>query len=227
LIGIRDDADNRFQFPREEYLTKRLKDVLEDDVDDKYFLSEKMIHYISHDRNGNYNLVVNREIANAMTCSMKNQQRSFQDNYIQIKSATSKGYEEAREGDSINFKNINSKTRRGRVGKGVAQTLESNNMSQGVIQKTTYGKHQQDCFYDCNGIIGAIPAGTHGSTPHLTKTLMPCGTKIRRLTPRECFRLMDFPDTFTWKVSDSQAYKQAGNSIVVNVLYKILKQLPL
>ena len=49
--------------------------------------------------------------------------------------------------------------------------------------------------------------------------------KIRRLTPRECFRLMDFPDTFTWTVSDSQAYKQAGNSIVVNVLYKILKNL--
>jgi DNA (cytosine-5)-methyltransferase 1 len=48
---------------------------------------------------------------------------------------------------------------------------------------------------------------------------------IRRLTPRECFRLMDFPDTFTWPVSDSQAYKQAGNSIVVNVLYKILKNL--
>ncbi len=51
------------------------------------------------------------------------------------------------------------------------------------------------------------------------------GYKIRRLTPRECFRLMDFPDTFTWPVSDSQAYKQAGNSIVVNVLYKILKNL--
>jgi DNA (cytosine-5)-methyltransferase 1 len=49
--------------------------------------------------------------------------------------------------------------------------------------------------------------------------------KIRRLTPRECFRLMDFPDTFTWPVSDSQAYKQAGNSIVINVLYKILKNL--
>jgi DNA (cytosine-5)-methyltransferase 1 len=47
------------------------------------------------------------------------------------------------------------------------------------------------------------------------------------LTPRECFRLMDFPDTFTWDVSDSQAYKQAGNSIVVNVLYKILKNLNL
>ena len=51
--------------------------------------------------------------------------------------------------------------------------------------------------------------------------------KIRRLTPRECFRLMDFSDSFTWPVSDSQAYKQAGNSIVVNVLYKILKNLNL
>jgi DNA (cytosine-5)-methyltransferase 1 len=48
---------------------------------------------------------------------------------------------------------------------------------------------------------------------------------IRRLTPRECFRLMDFPDTFTWPVSDSQAYKQAGNSIVVRVLEKIIKNL--
>jgi DNA (cytosine-5)-methyltransferase 1 len=54
---------------------------------------------------------------------------------------------------------------------------------------------------------------------------LPNDYKIRRLTPRECFRLMDFPDTFTWPVSDSQAYKQAGNSIVVNVLYKILKKL--
>jgi DNA (cytosine-5)-methyltransferase 1 len=38
---------------------------------------------------------------------------------------------------------------------------------------------------------------------------------------------MDFPDTFTWNVSDSQAYKQAGNSIVVGVLFKIIKKLKL
>jgi hypothetical protein len=41
LIGIRDDADNRFQFPREEHLTKRLKDVLEDEVDEKYLLTPR------------------------------------------------------------------------------------------------------------------------------------------------------------------------------------------
>jgi DNA (cytosine-5)-methyltransferase 1 len=42
LVGIRDDSDNSFRFPIEEHLTKRLKDMLEEDVDDKYFLSEKM-----------------------------------------------------------------------------------------------------------------------------------------------------------------------------------------
>lgn len=54
------------------------------------------------------------------------------------------------------------------------------------------------------------------------------GYKIRRLTPRECFRLMNFPETFDFScVSDSQAYKQAGNSIVVRVLEKILDKLPI
>ena len=51
--------------------------------------------------------------------------------------------------------------------------------------------------------------------------------KIRRLTPRECFRLQDFPDSFTWPCSDSQAYKQAGNSITVGVLAKIIEKLNL
>ena len=50
--------------------------------------------------------------------------------------------------------------------------------------------------------------------------------RIRKLTPRECFRLMDFPDSFDFSVvSDSQAYKQAGNSIVVNVLTELIKKL--
>jgi DNA (cytosine-5)-methyltransferase 1 len=186
-----------------------------------------MINYISHDRNGNYNLVVNREIANAMTCSMKNYQRSFQDNYIQIKSATQKGYEEATLGDSINFSVLKSKTRRGRVGKGVAQTLDTACNQGVIIPLFQYGQGSRDgrMVYDKNGIspcmVTAMGSGG-GVTPSVIDDY-----KIRRLTPRECFRLMDFPDSFTWPVSDSQAYKQAGNSIVVNVLYKILKQLPL
>lgn len=54
--------------------------------------------------------------------------------------------------------------------------------------------------------------------------------RIRKLTPRECFRLMDFDDEDFDKVkaagvSDSQLYKQAGNSIVVAVLEAIFKQM--
>jgi DNA (cytosine-5)-methyltransferase 1 len=54
---------------------------------------------------------------------------------------------------------------------------------------------------------------------------IPQSYKIRRLTPREAFRLMDFPDTFTWPVSNSQAYKQAGNTIVRAVLANTIAKL--
>jgi len=248
LIGIRDDKDNNFQYPREEHLMKRLKDVLEEEIFEKYYLSDERIGtitnaergigwtdadtkntancvltgYAKNPTDGEYLKVksnlekyflsekmlelitfqekTNGEIANlnkggergsvydantdSMSCLSATDYK--QPKQILINSATSKGYEVAREGDSINFSVPSSETRRGRVDKGVAQTLDT-----GCNQATIDG------------------------------------FKIRRLTPRECFRLMDFPDTFTWKVSDSQAYKQAGNSIVVNVLYKILKQLPL
>ena len=188
LIGIRDDKDNNFSFPAEEHLTKRLKDVLESEVDEKYFLSDEKINQILKWKSFKNPLECNlyTKKSNLMSCLTArgdgNEHSGMK--LLKVKSSTSKGYEEATEGDSINFSVPNSETRRGRVGKGVAQTLDT----------------------ACNqGILNNY--------------------QIRRLTPRECFRLMDFPDTFTWPVSDSQAYKQAGNSIVVNVLYKILKNL--
>jgi DNA (cytosine-5)-methyltransferase 1 len=199
LVGIRDDADNRFQFPKEEHLTKKLKDILDKLVDDKYILSDQAIdkfiykpNYLLGENETSLIRWVNAKdgaIEDIIAPTLRaNLFRSGVQNmpYTKVKSGTQRGYEEATIGDSINYTFPSSKTRKGRVGKGVAQTLDTA-CNQGTID----------------------------------------GFKIRRLTPRECFRLMDFPDTFTWKVSDSQAYKQAGNSIVVNVLYKILKQLPL
>ena len=49
--------------------------------------------------------------------------------------------------------------------------------------------------------------------------------RIRKLTPRECLRLMGFCDSFKIVVSDTQSYRQAGNSIVVDVLMAILVQI--
>lgn len=241
LVGIRDDEDNNFRFPVEEQLTKRLKDVLENEVDDKYFLSEQLLSYFAdhkeiHKERGNGFKFEphdkNTKISNAISTKCGSRQT---DPFIKIKSATSKGYEEATEGDSINFSVPNSETRRGRVGKGVAQTLDTQ-CNQGVIQinpmveyQLTGGKwdktHEQSGrVYHKNGVAPTIHTmGGGNQEPKIIEY-----QRIRRLTPRECFRLMDFPDTFDFSVvSDSQAYKQAGNSIVVNVLYKIIKNLNL
>ncbi|MGL4999472.1 MAG: DNA cytosine methyltransferase, partial [Cetobacterium sp.] len=49
--------------------------------------------------------------------------------------------------------------------------------------------------------------------------------KIRKLTPRECFRLMGYCDSFKIVVSDTQAYHQTGNSIVVDVMIAIMKEI--
>lgn len=231
LVGIRDDQDNLFRWPLEEHLIKRLKDVLEDEVDDKYFLSdntiEKLIEYDTKQKENNNGFGAKFHDTNGTMSALKVDGGGC-DDLIKIKSATSKGYEEATEGDSINFSVPNSQTRRGRVGKGVAQTLDT-----ACNQAVMVGDYRTDEGFRWreDGNSPCIMASTRDTwrenftaqNPPITTD----GCKIRRLTPRECFRLMDFPDTFTWTVSDSQAYKQAGNSIVVNVLYKILKNLPL
>lgn len=228
LIGIRDDQDNTFRFPIEEHLNKRLKDVLEDNVADKYFLSEKMIDYLinNQDKRALPFVDENTEKANCLTSVYHKMPTDGQ--YLKIKSATSKGYEEAKEGDSINFSVPNSETRRGRVGKGVAQTLDTG-CQQGVLigdYRTDEGfRWRKDGNSPC--IMASMRDTWKENFSRENPPIISMEYKIRRLTPRECFRLMDFPDSFTWPVSDSQAYKQAGNSIVVNVLYKILKNLNL
>ena len=224
IIGIRDDEDNVFDWPNEVHLTNRLKDVLENDVDDKYFLSETSITRIL---NSKFSQDLKDKNTDAIGCITAGYYKIPSDgNYIKVKSGTAKGYEEAREGDSINFGFASSDTRRGRVGKEVAQTLDTA-CNQGVM----VGDYRSDEGFRWreDGNSPAIMAMmrdtwkenfTGQNPPIISKDF-----KIRRLTPRECFRLMDFPDSFTWPVSDSQAYKQAGNSIVVKCLELIIKNL--
>lgn len=113
-----------------------------------------------------------------------------QQSYLKIKVATKQGYEKAEEGDYVNITFPSSKTKRGRVGRGIAQTL-------------TCG--------DGNAIVTE-------------------NVRIRKLTPRECLRLMGWNDEqidkiAAAKVSATQQYRQAGNGIVVQVLEFIFKAL--
>lgn len=147
---------------------------------------------------------------------------------IAIKEATKKGYTEAMEGDSVNTSFPNSKTRRGRVGKQVAQTLQAGEVNQGVVinplkDKTDYGWHFEQAVYDSQGITRTVKA--NGGSGNIPKTIE--GLRIRKLTPLETWRLQSFTDEQFYKaknsgVSNSQLYKQAGNAVTVNVVDAIV-----
>ncbi len=225
IVGIRDDKDNNFRFPKEVHLEKRLKDVLEENVDEKYFLSDRMVKYFTDNQKGKGNGRATEFLTgeeNNTNCLLSTYYKTPKDG-IYIKSATKKGYEIATNEDSINFSVPSSKTRRGRVGKGVAQTLDTA-CNQGVILHNLYGGFDESeprIFTEYSPTIRTSAGGGH------IPSTITYDYRIRKLTVRECFRLMDFPDTFKWEVSNTQAYKQAGNSIVVACLEGIIRNLQL
>ncbi len=219
IIGIRDDEDNYFRFPKAEHLKFELKDVLQDDVDDKYYLSEHKINYLIKNQKWSkpFTDIQNKKTSNTIVASYYKQGTDME--YIKTHSLYPKS----------------SKTGKGSTGHltkedGTSYCVDTGN-SQAVEFKENYkcisytrnekGKVIKRSFKNiCNTIHRATGSG--GNTDQFIYA-----NKIRRLTPRECFRLQDFPETFTWSCSDSQAYKQAGNSITVGVLAKIINKLKL
>lgn len=144
-----------------------------------------------------------------------------ENNLLAIKEATTKGYSEATVGDSINLSHPNSATRRGRVGKQMANTLLTGE-EQGVVVYDFYNRNIKD-------EVGTLTASGHqGNTKAGTFGILD-GIRIRKLTPRECWRLQGFPDWAFDRAqavnSNSQLYKQAGNSVTVNVIEAIARKL--
>lgn len=120
---------------------------------------------------------------------------------VAIREATKQGYAIAEEGDAVNIQFPGSKTRRGRVGKQIAQTLEASGINQGVVEKKERNTAIQKNRY-----------------------------RIRKLTPLECLRLQGFSDDVFDKlvangISNSQLYRMAGNAVTVNVIDAIGKRL--
>lgn len=258
LIGIRDDNDNSFRFPVEEHLTKRLKDVLEEEVLSKFTLSEDAINKCLKSQ-ANKDLLI-KEVSDVRKCICAGYYKiPFDGKYIKVESNLEKYYlseklmswiikHREKRGSSNKYpldENDIGACKVARYGKngaedpyikiksatskGYEEATENTGCQQGIL----IGDYRTDegFRWRADGNSPAIMAMMRDTwKENFTGQNPPIINKdynIRRLTPRECFRLMDFPDTFTWPVSDSQAYKQAGNSIVVNVLYKILKNLPL
>ena len=133
IISIRKDIDMGYEFPEPFPLQLRLKDMLDTEVDEKFYLSEKCIngfvrHRERHEAKGTGFKWEVRDPDGVASCLRANSSLAPTDNTIDtekiiVREATKKGYTEAVKGDSVNIGQPNSKTRRGRVGKQVSQTL--------------------------------------------------------------------------------------------------------
>ena len=269
--------EQHFEFPLKQELKLKLKDMLEDEVDDKYYLSDKMIKYISANNEkwtgNNDKSSINKSIASAINtgegsrrCDASNyvsnnfpgdtekskhqagsvydenglsptldtMQGGWRQPCIEIKEATKQGYKEAYEGDGVNISS-RMKYQRGNVQKESIQTITtSGGNERGVVVNKTVCLNSKsgrngveglqpslkDRIYDSNGIATCC-ATSNFFMPNYT-----VGLRIRKLTPKECWRLMGFDDEDFERASEvnsnTQLYKQAGNSIVVNVLEAIL-----
>ena len=138
-----------FEFPTKQKLDITTQDLLDEFVENKYFLSKKIINTIMGKGTKNYIVkpTIDLPISKTLTATMAKMHRASQDNYVT---------------DNINF--------------------------------------ERNCDTDEK-------------------------VNIRKLTPNECRKLQGFPDDWKQVVSDSQAYKQFGNAVTVNVSYELAKKL--
>ena len=135
IISIRKNIDHGFEFPEPFELELRLKDMLEETVDEKFYVSdERMSAIVAHKErnmaNGNgfgARFVDGNDVASTIATSPDKSAGQ----YLKIIEATKKGYAEAEEGDFVNIGMPNSQTRRGRVGKGISNTLTT--MQEGAV----------------------------------------------------------------------------------------------
>jgi DNA (cytosine-5)-methyltransferase 1 len=230
-----------YEQPKPIPLEKRLKDYLEPNVDLSYYLSDKMIKYISTDNGkwtGNQVPTINKEIASTINTG-EGSRRTDASNYIADELPSNYQIPVRLGGMFDNDK-----------GKHQARSIWSKNALSPTID-TMQGGYRQPMImipesndkgyaeaYNGDGVYINRPQNKHKSvykelTPTIKTTENDVGVvdnmKIRKLTPRECWRLMGIDDSYFDKasqvVSKSQLYKQAGNGIVVDVFAHILKEL--
>lgn len=141
-------------------------------------------------------------IANTLSTVQKDNQLA-----VKVAEATKQGYSECRVGiDTVNLSVPGSKTRRERVGKEVANTLDTS-CNQGIFVQVSEELVVYAVWYE----------------------KYQCYIAIRKLTPKECFRLQGWSDDYFDKAqfvnSDSQLYKQAGNGVTVTVIETIARKM--
>ncbi|WDV44052.1 DNA (cytosine-5-)-methyltransferase [Clostridiaceae bacterium M8S5] len=209
VVGFKNKEDyERFEEPKKFKLITTMKNYLEDSVDSKYYLPEKGIKFVTDQKNINKRYTqINGDVA---LCQKANQQFNWHGDFIE------------------NY----TKEELGRMAKIDEKYFLSEKVKNYVLDDVFYMNNKENEELIDLDIARPLTATMHkmhraGVDNYISygKELEVKDRRIRKLTPRECFRLMGFCDSFKLSVSDTQLYKQAGNSIVVDVLIAIMNEL--
>lgn len=203
VVGFRDKI-TKFDFPEPIVLEHKMQDFLEDYTDSKYYLKEKGVKFVTSSKNRNKRYTqINGEIA---LCQKANQQFNWHGDFI---------FEQGNEGDFSDFIfDVNKVEEKYYLSDKVKDYVLSSGTK---TFKTSTKTDLQIARPLLQSMHKMHRAGVDNYVTHTGR--------IRKLTPKECLRLMGFRDDFKQVVSDTQMYRQAGNSIVVDVLIALLKQM--
>lgn len=202
IVGFKDFRD--FNFPKEEQLKTYLKDLLQNEIDEKYFLSEKLLKHFINKKNKGFQfkpINENSEISYFIPATYHKMAitNTFIETNLKNKNIDIEWIADYRHDDGIRI-------RKDKIAPCLKASQNGRSLStMNIIKIKSANKKGYEEASDADNI---------------NKT-------IRRLTPLECWRLQNFPDDAFYRAqkvnSDTQLYKQAGNSITVAVIEKIIK----
>lgn len=206
-LGFKKKTD--FKFPKPIKLEYTMFDFLEDFIDSKYFLKEKGIKFVtSHKNKDKHYTQINGDVA---LCQKRNQQFNWHGDFIYhplTKDTIKEDYDEfvfdVKDVEEKYY--LSEKVTKYVLAGGTKNFKTSKKTDLPIARPLLQSMHKMH------------RAGVDNYVTHNKG-------RIRKLTPRECLRLMGFKDSFKIVVSDTASYQQAGNSIVVDVLIALLKQL--
>jgi len=222
-------GEYKYSFPEPIPLKLKLKDMLENNVDEKYFLSDKQIKDIQswntyekpleHIYTGICGTITTRSGAYCSGMKLIS---------IPIKNATKKGYLEATYGDGIDISS-RMEYHRGTVQKDKAQTLSTMGGENNGVVVETYQFSKSDNFMQGKNRFQKNKEVSDTLQTSQKEEIVYNDLRIRKLTPRECFRLMGVKDEDFDNVSKNQSnaslYHLAGDSLITTIMMALFSQM--
>ena len=206
-LGFREPT--QFEYPSPIKLEYKMYDFLEDYIDSKYFLKEKGIKFVTSHKNREKSYTqINGEVA---LCQKRNQEFNWHGDFVYHPDSEITPSDEKFDEFIFDVKDVeekyylSDKVAKYVLAGGTKNFKTSTETDLDIARPLLQSMHKMH------------RAGVDNYVTHKGR--------IRKLTPRECLRLMGFKDSFKIAVCDTAMYQQAGNSIVVDVLIALLKQM--